>query len=105
MSNSEYSVEILDHEDGCPYSNEDWDEDRMNVIGQNGNTGEHYSETSMNINDVNNSWKENHPEPQWADEESSQYTVELMKKFHEELKRKDALNALVKEAQEMGLYN
>lgn len=51
----------------------------------------------MNINDVNKSWKENHPEPQWTTEESSQYTVELMKKFHEELKRK--------EAQDMGLYN
>jgi hypothetical protein len=82
----------------CPWS-------RIDIIGQNGNDGLHYSEISMNINDVNKSWKENHPEPQWTDEESSQYTVGLMKKFHEELKRKEALNALVKEAQEMGLYN
>ena len=82
----------------CPWS-------RIDLIGQNGNDGLHYSEISMNINDVNKSWKENHPEPQWTDEESSQYTVGLMKKFHEELKRKEALNTLAQEAQGMGLYN
>jgi hypothetical protein len=46
----------------------------------------------MNINDVNKAWKENHPEPKWTDEESSQYTVEMMKKFHEEVNTENGLS-------------
>jgi len=46
----------------------------------------------MNINLVNQYWKLNHPEPQWTEEESSQYTVELMKKFYEEVDTRDGLS-------------
>jgi len=48
----------------------------------------------MNINEVNKSWKENHPEPQWTTEESSQYTVEMMKQFHKEVDTRDGLSLL-----------
>ena len=61
----------------------EWDEDRINVIGQNGNTGEHYSELGMNINLVNQYWKLDKTEPKWATEESSAVTVAMCKKFME----------------------
>jgi hypothetical protein len=28
----------------CPLLFEDWNEDRIDIVGQNGNTGEHYNE-------------------------------------------------------------
>jgi len=42
----------------------------------------------MNINDVNKSWKENHPERVWATEESSEVTVAMCQRFQEELDEK-----------------
>ena len=39
----------------------------------------------MNINDVNRSWKQNHPDRVWATEESSEVTVAMCKRFQYEL--------------------
>jgi hypothetical protein len=60
----------------CPWS-------RIDLIGQNGNDGLHYSEMGMNINLVNQYWKLNKTEPKWATEESSAVTVAMCKRFVE----------------------
>jgi hypothetical protein len=60
----------------CPWS-------RIDIIGQNGNDGLHYSEMGMNINLVNQYWKLNKTEPKWATEESSAVTVAMCKRFVE----------------------
>jgi hypothetical protein len=62
----------------CPWS-------RIDIIGQNGNDGLHYSEMGMNINLINQYWKLNKTEPKWATEESSAVTVAMCQRFLEEL--------------------
>lgn len=56
---------------------------RIDIIGQNGNDGLHYSELGMNINLVNQYWKLDKTEPKWATKESSAVTVAMCKRFVE----------------------
>jgi len=66
----------------CPWS-------RIDIIGQNGNDGLHYLEMGMDINLVNQYWKLDKTKPNWATEESSQVTVEMCKRFKEEVDEKN----------------